>query len=126
MRDKLLSISAVLGYGGSEVFPKQVELKSQDDTGNFLNLPYFNGNNTTRYCFNDNGEAVNLESFYLLYKLYKITPEQLEKLIIKRPESEFNDGPPCLESITQTEIKDGRDRILYQYIQYAKSKWPEN
>ena len=126
MRDKLLSISAVLGYGGSEVFPKQVELKSQDDTGNFLNLPYFNGDDTTRYCFNDKGEAVNLKNFYLLYDLYKLTPELLEKLIIKRPESEFNDGPPCLESITQSEIKDGRDRILYQYIQYAKRKWPEN
>ena len=42
MRDKLISVSAVLGYGGSEVFPKQIELKSKDDTGNFLNLPYFN------------------------------------------------------------------------------------
>ena len=126
MRDKLLSISAVLGYGGSEVFPKQVELKSQDDTGNFLNLPYFNGDKTTRYCFNDKGEAVNLAAFYLLHDLYKITPDQLEKLIIKRPESEFSDGPPCLESLTQTDIKDGRDRILYQYIQYAKRKWPEN
>jgi len=126
MRDKLLSISAVLGYGGSEVFPKQVKLKSQEDTGNFLNLPYFNGDETTRYCFNDEGEAVNLESFYLLYDLYKRTPEQLEQLQIKRPESEFNDGPPCLESMTQTDIKDGRDRILYQYIQYAKRKWPEN
>jgi len=126
MRDKLLSISAVLGYGGSEVFPKQVKLKSQEDTGNFLNLPYFNGDETTRYCFNDEGEAVNLERFYLLYDLYKRTPEQLEQLQIKRPESEFNDGPPCLESMTQTDIKDGRDRILYQYIQYAKRKWPEN
>ena len=126
MRDKLLSISAVLGYGGSEVFPKQVELKSQDDTGNFLNLPYFNGDDTTRYCFNQNGEAVNLKSFFELYDLYKLTPEQLEKLIVKRPESEFSDGPPCLESLTQTAIKDGRDRILYQYIQYAKRKWPEN
>jgi hypothetical protein len=73
MRDKLLSISAVLGYGGSEVFPKQVELKSQDDTGNFLNLPYFNGDKTTRYCFNDKGEAVNLAAFYLLHDLYKKT-----------------------------------------------------
>ena len=43
MRDKLLSVSAVLGYGGSEVFPKQVELKSEEDTGNFLNLPIFMG-----------------------------------------------------------------------------------
>jgi hypothetical protein len=126
MRDKLLSISAVLGYGGSEVFPKQVELKSKDDTGNFLNLPYFNGDNTTRYCFNQDAEAVSLDDFYLLYDTKKITPEQLEQLKIKRPESEFNDGPPCLETITQSEIKDGRDRILYQYIQYAKRKWPES
>ena len=29
MRDKLTQIKAVLGYGGSEVFPKQTELKSQ-------------------------------------------------------------------------------------------------
>jgi hypothetical protein len=126
MRDKLVSVSAVLGYGGSEVFPKQVELKSKDDTGNFLNLPYFNCKNTTRYCFNDNAEAVSLDGFFNLYQLNKITPDQLENLKIKRPESEFGDGPPCLESITQTEIKDGRDRILYQYIQYAKRKWPES
>jgi len=126
MRDKLLSISAVLGYGGSEVFPKQVELKSKDDTGNFLNLPYFNGDNTTRYCFNQDAEAVSLDDFYLLYDTKKTTPEQIEQLKIKRPESEFNDGPPCLETITQTEIKDGRDRIIYQYIQYAKRKWPES
>ena len=38
MRDKLMSVSAVLGFGNAEVFPKQIELKSQDDTGNFLKL----------------------------------------------------------------------------------------
>ncbi len=126
MRDKLLSISAVLGYGGSEVFPKQVELKSQDDTGNFLNLPYFSGDQTTRYCFNEEGEAVNLERFYLLYDLYKLTPDQLEKLQVKRPESEYNDGPPCIESLTQDKVlDDGRDRVINQFIQYAKRKWPD-
>ena len=36
LRNKLLSISAVLGFGSSEVFPKQIELKSEEDTGNFL------------------------------------------------------------------------------------------
>jgi hypothetical protein len=36
MQDKLNEIRSVLGYGGSEVFPKQRELKSKDDTGNFL------------------------------------------------------------------------------------------
>ena len=125
MRDKLLSVSAVLGYGGSEIFPKQIELKSKDDTGNFLNLPYFNGDNTTRYAFLENGQAANIDSFFELYERNKLTPEQLEKLQIKRPQSEFSDGPPCLESLTQSKLNDGRDRVLYQYIQYAKRKWPE-
>ena len=58
MRDKLTQIKAVLGYGGSEVFPKQTELKSKDDTGKFLNLTYFNGGNTTRYTFNDERYAI--------------------------------------------------------------------
>jgi hypothetical protein len=81
MRDRLISISAVLGYGGAEVFPKQIELKSKDDTGNFLNLPYFNHKNTVRYCFNSSGEAVTLPDF--LQNIVEITPEQLQNLVIK-------------------------------------------
>ena len=65
IRNKLVSISAVLGFGSSEVFPKQVELKSKDDTGNFLNLPYFNHEKTTRYAFNFKGEAVTISQFFL-------------------------------------------------------------
>ena len=125
MRDKLLSVSAVLGYGGSEVFPKQIELKSKDDTGNFLNLPYFNSDDTTRYAFIENGEAASIDGFFGLYERNKLTPEQLEKLKVERPQSEFSDGPPCLESLTQNKLDDGRDRVLYQFIQYAKRKWPE-
>ena len=125
MRDKLLSVSAVLGYGGSEIFPKQIELKSQEDTGNFLNLPYFNSDNTTRYGFLENGNAASMDDFYGLYEKNVQTPEQLENLKIERPPSEFSDGPPCIESLTQNKLTDGRDRVLYQYIQYAKRKWPE-
>ena len=67
MRDKLTEIKTLLGYGGSEVFPKQIQLKSQDDTGNFLNLPYFNGDDTTRYAFKQDGSAATLEEFYTIY-----------------------------------------------------------
>ena len=102
MRDKLTQIKAVLGYGGSEVFPKQTELKSKDDTGNFLNLPYFNGDNTTRYAFKDDGTAASLEEFYGIYNNVK----QLDIGLIKvqRPESEFSDGPPCIEALAQNKI----------------------
>jgi len=124
MRDKLTAVRAFLGFGNAEVFPKQIELKSEDDTGNFLNLPYFNSANTTRYAFNFKGEAITISQFFLAIK--RLTPEELEKLELKRPPSEFSDGPPCIESLTQTKLKDGRDRVLYQYIQYAKRKWPED
>ena len=127
MRDKLISVSAVLGYGGSEVFPKQRELKSKDDTGNFLNLPYFNGDNTVRYCFNNNAESVNLLNFFELYETTKITEQQLSELKVKRPETPYSDGPPCIELMMQNRVGEGgRNNALFHYGVYAKSKWPEN
>ena len=127
MQYKLTQIKAVLGYSGSEVFPKQTELKSEDDTGNFLNLPYFNGDNTTRYAFNNLGEAVNLKSFFELYNSTKITAQQLEELQIKRPVSEYSDGPPCIELMAQNKVGEGgRNNALFHYGVYAKNKWPDN
>jgi hypothetical protein len=98
MRDKLMSISAILGFGNAEVFPKQIELKSQDDTGNFLNLPYFNCKNSTRYAYDLKGRAITIDAFLLSAKVSALTREKLE---------------------------DGRDRVLFQYTVYAKKKWPE-
>ena len=60
IRKRLISIGSILGFGSSEVFPKQIELKSKDDTGNFLNLPYFNSDKTTRYAFDSEGNAIKL------------------------------------------------------------------
>ena len=125
IRNKLVSIGAVLGYGSSEVFPKQIELKSKDDTGNFLNLPYFNCKNTTRYAFLENGEAATLDGFFGAYERNKITPEQLEQLEIKRIDSEYKDGPPCIEVLASDGIPEGgRDNALFHYTVYAKKKWP--
>jgi hypothetical protein len=127
MQDRLTQIKAVLGYSGSEVFPKQTQLKSEDDTGNFLNLPYFNGDDTTRYAFNSLGEAVNLKGFFELYDLKKVTPQQLEELQIKRPETPYSDGPPCIELMAQNKVGEGgRNNALFHYGVYAKNKWPDN
>ena len=41
MQSKLKQMAIILGYEGSEIFPKQTEiLVERGDTGNFLNLPY--------------------------------------------------------------------------------------
>ena len=95
MQDKLNEIRSVLGYGGSEVFPKQRELKSKDDTGNFLNLPYFNCGQTTRYAFMEDGEAASIDAFFELYERYK--QQDISTIEIKRPETPYSDGPPCIE-----------------------------
>ena len=125
MQDKLNEIRSVLGYGGSEVFPKQRELKSKDDTGNFLNLPYFNGDNTTRYAFKDDGGGATLEDFFELQERYK--QEDINKIKIKRPETPYSDGPPCIELMAQNKIGEGgRNNALFHYGVYAKSKWSEN
>ena len=43
MQSKLKEMAIILGYEGSEIFPKQTEiLVDRGDTGNFLNLPYYN------------------------------------------------------------------------------------
>ena len=125
MQDKLNEIRSVLGYGGSEVFPKQRELKSKDDTGNFLNLPYFNCANTTRYAFLESGEAATLESFFELVERYK--QDDISTIEIKRPETPDSDGPPCIELMAQNKISEGgRNNALFHYGVYAKSKWPQN
>ena len=98
MRDKLLEIRAILGFGNAEIFPKQIELKSEEDTGNFLNLPYFQGDKTTRYAFTDEGSAATLErSSTVSLDLKKCNVIDIK---VKRAESEFSDGPPCIEDVS--------------------------
>ena len=123
MRDKLTEIKTLLGYGGSEVFPKQIRLKSQDDTGNFLNLPYFNGDDTTRYAFKQNGEAAKLSEFYDIYD--EIKQSDLDLVKIERPKSEYDDAPPCIELMALNKIPEGgRNNSMFHYGVYAKKKWP--
>jgi len=123
MQDKLTQIKAVLGYGGSEVFPKQTELKSKDDTGNFLNLPYFSGDDTTRYAFDNDGSGATLKDFYELYEKTKVV--DVKNIKVERPESEYSDGPPCIEILSMNKIGEGgRNNALFHYGTYAKQKWP--
>ena len=56
LQQTLQHISAALGYGDSEIFPKQVKLNlERGDVGNFLNLPYYDHLEGLRYAFLDDG-----------------------------------------------------------------------
>ena len=52
------------------------------DTGNFLNLPYYNNTKGLRYAFDDNGDALALEQFYIAYDKYSCTRGDVEGIRI--------------------------------------------
>ena len=79
MQSKLKQFAKTLGYEGSEIFPKQTEiLVERGDTGNFLNLPYYNNTKGLRYAFDDNGNALTLEQFYMRM-INIVAPEEMLK-----------------------------------------------
>ena len=114
MQATLQQIAAALGYGGSEIFPKQVKLHlERDDVGNFLNLPYYNAEEGLRYAFLDDGTSATLDEFFELYEKYKQTLEQLHKLQIGDEASggSFYDGPPCLQILVKSKISEGAETM---------------
>ena len=81
MQSKLREIAIILGYEGSEIFPKQTEiLVERGDTGNFLNLPYYNDMKGLRYAISDTGAGCTLEEFYKLYDVYSCSKEAVEAI----------------------------------------------
>ena len=101
MQSTLQHLASGLGYGNSEIFPKQIKLfLDRGDIGNFLNMPYFNAEDGLRYAFNDDGTAATLEEFFELYEAHVQTPEQLEALTQTKVENTaIVDGPPCLQTL---------------------------
>ena len=119
----------------TEVFPKQTKLGTNTDgdkiNGNFINLPYFNKDE--RVALDPSGKEMSLELFLNCIELNTQTPEQFKEIsdnIIRKEltggADEFKDGPPCLEVLSKEKMTDGRDRFLYNYMVFAKKKYPDN
>src|SRR6056300_2019232 len=119
----------------TEVFPKQTKLGTNTDgdkiNGNFINLPYFNKDE--RVALDPSGQEMSFELFLNCIELNKVTAEQLKEIsdkIIQKEltggAEEFKDGPPCLEILSKEKMTDGRDRFLYNYMVFAKKKYPDN
>ena len=129
MQSKLKQMSKVLGYEGCEIFPKQTEiLVERGDTGNFLNLPYYNGTKGLRYAINDKGDSCTLEEFYELYDVYAQNQLSVEKIKIKETKIEeaFPSGPPCLNKLASTGFGEGsRNNALFNIAVYYKQANPD-
>ena len=124
MQSKLKEMAIILGYEGSEIFPKQTEiLVERGDTGNFLNLPYYNNTKGLRYAIDDNGNALELEQFYTAYDKYSCTRGDVEGIRVaeKKREEAFPLGPPCLNKLAVTGFGQGsRNNALFNIAVFYK------
>lgn len=124
MQRRVTELSAALGFSGSEIFPKQTTiLKDRGDTGNFLNMPYHAGNKTTRYAFDQNGEALNPIAFIEYAKTFILTPTKFRKLNLSfgTQEGVIEEGPPCLQHLCSKGFSEGsRNNALFNLGVYAR------
>lgn len=112
--------AATLGYGGSEIFPKQNKLAMGKDNrrmkGNWINFPYFAAEKTGRYAVVD-GKKLSLEQFLDLADHTRINEAQLRALAL----SDHPDAPPCLQHIFQHGVAQGhRNEGLYNVVVYLR------
>lgn len=127
MQKYLTACAALLGEAGREIFPKQSEiLIERGDTGNYLNLPYFGGDRTTRYAVKQDGTAATLEEFFAMYEAAVQDALQMPQAP-QRPETPVSDGPPCLQSLCTQGFPEGtRNNGLFSLGIYLKKAFPSN
>src|SRR5690606_8239893 len=74
----LRSAAALLGFGSSEVFPKQAKvLWENGDFGSWLNMPYLGGDKTDRYSVNEKGKGLTLGQFLDTAEAAQMDPDAL-------------------------------------------------
>jgi len=128
LQDTLSSISAALGYSGCEIFPKQIKLHlERGDVGNFLNLPYYNHEESLRYAFKPDGSAASLEEFIKIYEENVQTVEQIEALTVEKSDkTPIKDGPPCLPHLCSQGFPEGtRNNGLFNIGVYLRKAFPD-
>lgn len=110
-----------LGFSKVEIFPKQSQV-GPDNIGNWINLPYFNHEETTRYAVTPTG-MLSLEQFIKTVQYYTpgvIYPEELSS-------KEAVEYPPCLLALSSRGLPDGaRNSGLFNFGVFFKKSDPTN
>jgi hypothetical protein len=102
VRGKLMEWAVALGHSGVEVFPKQVRLAGPRDFGNWINMPYYGGEQTVRYAIDDQGHPLTVDEFLTLTDALACSASELEDIGMPTDMTfgdMLADAPPCLQCI---------------------------
>lgn len=128
MRKKLSLVARALGHPNAEIFPKQDTL-GPTDIGNWLNMPYFDYETTTRYCIKG-GVALSAEEFVHHVGQKSVSAAELvnfdiDPLFVDESDTEFGDAPPCIQYLTANGFPPGsRNIALFSMGVFARKKYP--
>ena len=111
----------ILGYPQAEIFPKQ-SILTKGNRGNFINLPYFGGDQTTRYALGDDG-ALSLDQF-----LTSVIYWDGEDRVVASSEvgmAQETQMPPCLAALTKDGLAEGqRNNGLLNFAIFFRKSSP--
>jgi hypothetical protein len=123
IRSKMAEWATILGHGNAEIFPKQSELK--DNTGNWINMPYFNANQTTRYAIR-NGKPIKAADFLEYANKYSMSVTELKKIKVQIDE-DVAGAPPCIRTLWVAGVPDGvRDKGCFSVGVFLKKKFEDD
>lgn len=128
IRRNLSEWGAALGFGTSEIFPKQDRLVDKDDLGNWINLPYYNAASTNRFMV-ENGKPASLprfldaaESIATIHDLKEENRKEVSTNDIKDHEG----FTPCIQAAIKEKIPLGqRNEMLFNVGVFLKRKYGE-
>jgi hypothetical protein len=113
--------AALLGYPKAEIFPKQNKV-TRTNLGNWINLPYFDGENTVRYAQGPTG-SLSPEEFFesvVLWNGVDTVDATLTQQLVQ-----IEEMPPCLACLTQEGLPEGgRNNGLFNFAVFYRKSSP--
>ena len=129
MKIKITSYAAILEIGSKvdKTFPVQEAiLKDKGHVGSFLNLPYFNEEEGSRYAYKEDGEAATLEDFFKLHEKKVLSKEEFNKSItVTKTKNPYAEAPPCLIALRKGVHEGGRNDALINFAIFYKKAYLE-
>lgn len=103
-----------------EIFPKQSALRAKD-SGNWINLPYYGGDLSTRRAVNSQGELLTLSEFIAVAEMLMVPNAAALSDIQFADKGVFAHGPPCLQKLHALGYEEGsRNNGLYNVAVFFK------
>jgi hypothetical protein len=124
---KMRDFASLLGYGNSEIFPKQTTIVAErGDVGSWINMPYYQSHDTTRYALDDTGKALTFIEF-MKYARSKIVSFDMLMAYKAVDVENLPGGPPCLNHLTGMGFPEGtRNAGLFNIAVYCKKAYGDN